>query len=720
MQSPMQSPIDASRPRCATLPSAPRKRGPPAALRIHAPAYNNQVSLVKGDTPSGASTVSSATSDSPDSFPFPPTNDNKPRSLRNMKRLSLTIPSAESSTASLALSPGESKNGPASAHPDSTSVGARRRRPSVVSLPATSTAALFRKEEDGEGSESSPYADGPIEILPRIWLGSEDNARDWKCLVERGIRSILNVAKEISSPFDTANAQPRRPFNSTPNLSQPSHTSHSNSTYYPPHIPSGRPGMHYLRMAWSHGQSDLVHSGFPEAMNFVDQALERGDGVLIHCQCGVSRSATLVIALVMRAAATASPSLSEEVRELKGMQGAYSYVKSKSRWVGPNMSLIYQLLDYERTLKGGSSSPASSERSSSAAAEEEEWGRRRQMLEDMPSDREDDRENSDVMQEARALDKAMEDRMVARKASSSSISSLNSLGSHGMGPAWRSKYGSRKRTGSIASNRTGGSILSEDLVEEDEEQELLGVGGGFDTTSQGTRSSWCSEEERGQDESPEAVPSENPFTPSTARAPRSRFLLPPSAPSTKSTFSLPPVPATAFKSSFDLPPVPPSATKSSFDLPPASSLKSKFKTKKRPPPLGILPPVPPSPEAMVQASSSVPARTRKDRHRPTPPPLHLRNSRTSLDAVPPPFTTPSQTLFVFPPSPTLTTRTPSTMTLTSNPPKAFPFPCTPTHRVSSIQRNGKTRSFIGLGIPATPTTASSRVDARGWVGISKN
>ncbi len=95
---------------------------------------------------------------------------------------------------------------------------------------------LHRKEEDG--SPTAPYSDGPIEILPNVWLGAEDNARDWRRLAARNIGSILNVAKEVSSPFDSLT------------------------------------------------QSDLVQRGFPEAMAFVDQSLARGEGVLIqyvHC-----------------------------------------------------------------------------------------------------------------------------------------------------------------------------------------------------------------------------------------------------------------------------------------------------------------------------------------------------------------------------------------------------------------------------------------------------
>jgi tyrosine-protein phosphatase len=49
----------------------------------------------------------------------------------------------------------------------------------------------------------------------------------------------------------------------------------------------------------------------------------------------------MVIALVMRAAAKQSSSVPPEVWALKGYQGAYAYVKEKSKWIGPNMSYVY-------------------------------------------------------------------------------------------------------------------------------------------------------------------------------------------------------------------------------------------------------------------------------------------------------------------------------------------------------------------------------------------
>ena len=232
-------------------PQPPWRRGMVSSLRIEPP---QQIALALGD--SDSSPLSSTDSD------YPPFKDRK-----NMKKLSLTLPSAQSSSASLPPEPALSPRRP--------------RRPSVISLPAANpTISLFhRKDEDG-GSESVPYADGPIQVIPGIWIGSEDNARDWKGLVERGIRSILNVAKEVASPFDTLQSSlTLRPAVSTPDFR---HRSHPDPTFYPAHVPSGRPAMHYLKLQWSHGQQDLVDDGFRAGMAFADAALARGQGCLIQ------------------------------------------------------------------------------------------------------------------------------------------------------------------------------------------------------------------------------------------------------------------------------------------------------------------------------------------------------------------------------------------------------------------------------------------------------
>ncbi|KAI0053285.1 hypothetical protein FA95DRAFT_721200 [Auriscalpium vulgare] len=668
-----------------SLPPVPRRKGPPASLRIDTPSLNPSLALARGDSSASSSAISPATSES-GSFQFPPPSS-KPRSLRNMKRLSLTLPSAQSSTSSLAIPPPELQ----STRPEQPAPE-RPRRPSVASLAPSNSSILLRKEEDG--SPSVPYVDGPIEIIPRIWLGAEDNVHNWQSLAERSIGAVLNVAKEVASPFDSILDQ------------RPQHP----DTYYAADTTEGRkrPGMHYLKLHWSHGQSDLVQCGFPEAMAFVDRSLERGEGVLIHCQCGISRSATMVIALVMRAAATHSLAVPPEVWELKGMQAAYAYVKEKSKWVGPNMSLIYQLLEYERVLRGDRSSP---EPSSNDA--EEEWGRRRQMLEETPNRDDTELESSEVQREARALDKAMEDRIVARKASASSLGS-----GRGMGTAWRNRYSSRKRTGSIASNLTSNSVISEDLVEEDEEQDLLGVGvgGGFDRTSIDTTSPKPAEDMVSDASSEHDVAGPEQSTPLPPRRVPQFARVPPSAPASKSTFTLPPVPATAFRATFDLP----------------SRLPLSKPKKRRPPPLGGLPPVPDSPSLVIEVTSPPPApplalppRKRTESRKPALPPLALRkssgtrslsvSSTASTSSIT--VSTPSQTLFVFPPSPTTNTfsRTPSAMTLTSSISLAFPTISTP--RVSTFRNQGRSKSFIGLMAPPTPTTAHARVDARGWVGM---
>ena len=253
-------------PSSTALP-APRKMDPPpSGLRLHPPPPNATMTLAPGHHSSAStSAISPSTSDSGSFQSHPP-----PRSRsRNMKKLSLSL-STHSSSSSLAFAPNEIVL-------DRATQEAQSRCPSVMST----SSMLHRKDEDGSGT--TPYSDGPIEILPKIWLGAEDNARDWRGLATRNIRSILNVAKEVSSPFDSPTSAKGSQVPSTEGST--SDTPQCQGTYYPADG-TGRPALHYLKLEWSHAQSDLVQRGFPEAMAFVDQSLARGEGVLIqyvHC-----------------------------------------------------------------------------------------------------------------------------------------------------------------------------------------------------------------------------------------------------------------------------------------------------------------------------------------------------------------------------------------------------------------------------------------------------
>jgi len=354
-------------------------------------------------------------------------------------------------------------------------------------------------------------------------------------------------------------------------------------------------------------------------------------------------------------------------------------------------------------LKGGGPSPAESDKSSFISEEEKEWGRRRNAY---GNDEMDDRDDV-IQQEAKDLDRAMEERIIARKHSGSSVASSSGVG---MGPAWRSRYG-RKRTGSVASIHTTGSVLSENLVEADEEQGLLGVGGGFDEATEPRRSPCLSLSSESPGASEPSAQSPSCKAPLRRPPSRSKSLdIVPSAPATKLTFNAYPPLATAVQLNVNFP----------------------GKGKRRPPPLGILPPVPPSPVTpiAVQDNEETPrTRRRTPARKPAPPPLKLRGNTTQFAfppnaALPRQLITaiPSQTLFVFPPSPSQVAsamRTPSTMTVTSNNVQntAYPFPSQRTPRVSTSRSQGRTRSFIGIGASVAPTTAYSRVDARGWVGL---
>ncbi|KNE90551.1 hypothetical protein PSTG_16013 [Puccinia striiformis f. sp. tritici PST-78] len=254
-------------------------------------------------------------------------------------------------------------------------------------------------EIPSELTESFPYEHGPKEVLTDVYLGSEQNARDANLLSSMGFGLIINVAKEVECPWEPTsspapiqqawpNRYPQqqqqqlspnhhqtppkktglmvRPTASTPNLKrsfegkirvslpeQPTTTttSQASSPFEMKRLDAdrtnSRPSLDYIKLAWSHDQDGLTEIfNSSEVFSLIDKARSNHLKTLVHCQCGVSRSATFVIGYCMREAFVNPNHL-----KLSGkMHDAYSFVKEKSPWAGPNMGLIYQLIEYEKVL----------------------------------------------------------------------------------------------------------------------------------------------------------------------------------------------------------------------------------------------------------------------------------------------------------------------------------------------------------------------------------
>jgi protein-tyrosine phosphatase len=83
---------------------------------------------------------------------------------------------------------------------------------------------------------------------------------------------------------------------------------------------------------------------FKEATDFIRKAINEGKGVLVHCFAGVSRSASIVIAYLIK-------------YHKMEFNSAFNYVKNKRPWINPNYGFQAQLRRYciylkDQKLKG--------------------------------------------------------------------------------------------------------------------------------------------------------------------------------------------------------------------------------------------------------------------------------------------------------------------------------------------------------------------------------
>ncbi|EEA27646.1 protein-tyrosine phosphatase, putative [Talaromyces marneffei ATCC 18224] len=199
------------------------------------------------------------------------------------------------------------------------------------------------------------YPDGPIKIYDSgVYLYLEPT-RDEASKFD----VVINVAKEVLNPFtneiepkpETVVSTLRRPVSLAKRLSMAEpmtaiseESFHSAFESLPseadsPTTPKVEKNLspEYIHVPWDHNSEIL--DDLATLCQLVDDRINQGKSVLIHCQLGASRSASLVIAYGLY-----------KNRDLY-FNDMYSIVKGKSRWVGPNMSLIYQLTDFRSRVQ---------------------------------------------------------------------------------------------------------------------------------------------------------------------------------------------------------------------------------------------------------------------------------------------------------------------------------------------------------------------------------
>ncbi|KAJ3603675.1 hypothetical protein NHX12_028419, partial [Muraenolepis orangiensis] len=137
---------------------------------------------------------------------------------------------------------------------------------------------------------------GPVELLPFLFLGSALHSSRRETLAAAGITAVLNVSSTCPSLYQDE--------------------------------------LRYLRLTVEDSLAADIGACFSHAIAFIDSVKEQGGRVLVHCQAGISRSATICLAYLMHA------------RRL-GLSEAFDFVRQRRQVISPNLAFMGQLLQFE-------------------------------------------------------------------------------------------------------------------------------------------------------------------------------------------------------------------------------------------------------------------------------------------------------------------------------------------------------------------------------------
>ncbi|XP_066525427.1 dual specificity protein phosphatase 16 [Hoplias malabaricus] len=142
---------------------------------------------------------------------------------------------------------------------------------------------------------------GPTRILPHLYLGCQRDVLNKDLMQQNDIAYVLNA---------------------------------SNTCPKPDFIPES----HFLRVPVNDSFCEKILPWLDKSVEFIEKAKACNARVLVHCLAGISRSATIAIAYIMK-------------RMDMSLDEAYRFVKEKRPTISPNFNFLGQLLDFEKKIK---------------------------------------------------------------------------------------------------------------------------------------------------------------------------------------------------------------------------------------------------------------------------------------------------------------------------------------------------------------------------------
>lgn len=203
-----------------------------------------------------------------------------------------------------------------------------------LSLPPPPPTPTTRDARNNVFARDRPAVEAMSLVAPSLFVGNEDAAADEKALAAAGVTHILNCTNRPNALAARGAA-----------TSEPAATSSRLSSR-----------LTFFELGLLDNSSDLprMQEAMHKGSDFIANALDRGGSVLVHCRAGISRSATLAIAHLVRSSRQPVDQILESMRARRpAIDPNLGYMLSLYEWEKQVLSMP----EHPETLRGHVGSP---------------------------------------------------------------------------------------------------------------------------------------------------------------------------------------------------------------------------------------------------------------------------------------------------------------------------------------------------------------------------